>query len=85
MSNILTQICNKKKEWVENARTNFSETELMRRIQFVEPPRKFRSALTEAVRHSSVALIAELKKASPSKGLIREDFNVETLSIDYKT
>ena len=85
MSDVLTQICNKKKEWVENSKNKFSENELMRKVQFVAPPRKFRSALTEAVQCSGVALIAELKKASPSKGLIRKDFNVETLSINYET
>ena len=85
MSDVLTQICDKKREWVESSKTNFSEVKLMRQIQFMEPPRKFRSALTEAVQCSGLALIAELKKASPSKGLIREDFNVETLSIDYET
>jgi len=84
VSDILTQICNKKKKWVENSKTNISEGELMRQIQFVEPPRKFGPALTKAVSHSSVGLIAELKKASPSKGLIRNDFNIEKLSLAYK-
>ena len=85
MLDVLAQICRKKKKWVENSKNNRSESELMTEIQCLPPPLKFQSSLTEAVRHSSVALIAELKKASPSKGLIREDFNVEKLSLDYKT
>jgi indole-3-glycerol phosphate synthase len=42
-------------------------------------PRGFRRHL-EAARRSGVAIIAELKKASPSKGLIREEFDVAVLS-----
>ena len=85
MSDVLAQICSKKKKWIKSSKNNFPEGELIRQIQFVDPPRKFRSALTEAVRHSGVALIAELKKASPSRGLIRKDFNIEKLALDYKT
>jgi indole-3-glycerol phosphate synthase len=82
---VLTQICSEKKIWVADSKNNFSESELLRRMQFRKPVRKFRTALTDAVTQSSVALIAELKKASPSKGLIRANFNAEELSLDYET
>ncbi len=44
-------------------------------------PRRFISALTNC---KPIGLIAEIKKASPSRGIIREDFNPEKLAADYE-
>ncbi len=47
----------------------------------IDPPRGFRSALEN---HNGLSVIAEAKKASPSKGLIRPDFNPVQIAQSYK-
>jgi indole-3-glycerol phosphate synthase len=70
--NKLQEICAHKREEVAARKRATSQAELDVRIEEQSPPRGFRRALDGA---QGYGLIAEIKKASPSKGLIRADFD----------
>lgn len=74
MTNKLIEICDFKREDVARRKAATSLSSLHARASEQTPPRGFRKALDDASR-SGFGLIAEIKKASPSKGLIREDFD----------
>ena len=69
---ILSRIIEAKRAEVAARRCTISITDLEAKIAQQSPPRGFRTALDA---HPAPALIAEIKKASPSKGLIRADYD----------
>ena len=84
MVDILDKIIAYKKDEVAQAKARYSLNELEQQISTAPTLRPFRSAILDKVSKGQVALIAEIKKASPSKGLIRQDFAPATLAKAYE-
>ncbi len=80
---ILKKILDKKAEEVARRRTGMTIANLEEIAQGVERPRGFYNALQAKVLGKKPAIIAEIKKASPSKGVIREDFQPIAIGQDY--
>ncbi len=81
MANILETIAEKKWEEIAEARARVPEAELDKRIRNLPPVRDF----TAALRRPGMRIIAEVKKASPSAGVIRPDFDPVAIARTYDT
>ncbi len=80
---ILKKILDKKEEEVARRKLRTPVADLESYAESVEKPRGFYNALQSRVLAKKPAIIAEIKKASPSKGIIREDFQPVTIGQDY--
>ncbi|MFN0190831.1 MAG: indole-3-glycerol phosphate synthase TrpC [Aestuariivirga sp.] len=84
MSTILDRIAAYKRNEVAKAKRERPEASLAHEVRSLPPPRGFAKALEGKRAAGQWALIAEIKKASPSKGLIREDFDPPLLASAYE-
>ena len=84
MSDILTRILAAKRREVEDAKRRVPRDEIERRAREAPPPRGFEKSLRARIAAGSVAVIAEIKRASPSKGLIRADFDPARIAASYE-
>lgn len=84
MSNILAEICSEKRELVASRKAETSLAALENKANEQSPTRGFAAALKTKQAAGGYGLITEIKKASPSKGLIRADFDPASLAKAYE-
>lgn len=77
----LKEIVLKKKERIAISKQKLSEEELKVKVLTLSPTRPFVEAISKP---RQISLIAEIKKASPSKGIIRENFNPQEIAKTYQ-
>lgn len=83
MSDILEKILATKRREVEAARVEIPISELEKRAREAAPPRGFAAALQARVAAGEPAVIAEIKRKSPSQGVIRADFDPARIASSY--
>jgi indole-3-glycerol phosphate synthase len=81
---ILDDIADYKRREIDAAKAHIPPAEIEARARAADAPRGFRAALLAARAEKRIGLIGEIKKASPSKGLIRADFDPTALARAYQ-
>jgi len=84
MSDILQKICAVKEQEVAAARAALSQPDLRAQAEAQPPARDFVGAIRTKHAAGRAAVIAEVKRASPSKGVIRADFHPAEIAASYE-
>ncbi|WP_297527065.1 indole-3-glycerol phosphate synthase TrpC [Thiohalobacter sp.] len=84
LPDILERILARKREEIAGRSARLPEAALRERLRDAPPPRGFVTALETRVHAGQPAVIAEIKKASPSKGVLREDFRPADIARSYE-
>jgi indole-3-glycerol phosphate synthase len=80
---ILKKIIHRKLQEIEQRSQKQSLEDLIARLDMADDPRGFAQAMEEKIHTGQAAVIAEIKKASPSKGVLRENFNPAEIARSY--
>jgi indole-3-glycerol phosphate synthase len=83
MTDVLAEICAEKRAHIVRAKAVRSEAALLAGVSEAPPVRPFAAALERHLAAGRYGLIAEIKKASPSAGVIRKDFDPRKLASAY--
>lgn len=81
---ILKKILARKQQEVADRKSKVPLDELKQRLADTPPQRGFYHAISNKIEQGIAAVIAEVKKASPSKGIIREDFDPAAIARSYE-
>jgi len=83
MNSILNEIAAYKRQWVKQCKQQITEVDILKQAEEYIPL-DFSKALSLKINNHENAVIAEVKKASPSKGIIREDFDPVSIATSYE-
>lgn len=81
---ILKKIIERKQQEITERSARLSEADLLQQAGDASPPRGFANSIIQRIERGQSAVIAEIKKASPSKGVLREDFQPAAIARSYE-
>lgn len=82
---ILQKIIDRKRQEITEARARISDQDIQKQASHGSPVRAFVDSMRQQIAAGQAAVIAEIKKASPSKGVLREHFDPAQIAISYQT
>ena len=84
MTSILSKICDYKKEFIDHRKKVFPESEIIKNLDNRYIKRDFKLAIDKNYHNNNISIIAEIKRASPSKGIIVNDFDPKRIALSYE-